>query len=60
VLYDLEITVELQLIGSKDLSETIEGIAGLVGPRLGRGRACCHIKVEPIIDICNNDEANAA
>lgn len=60
VLYNLEITVELQLIGSKELSATVEGIAALVGPRLGRGRACCHIKVEPIIDICATDEASAA
>lgn len=60
VLYDLEITVELKLIGSKDLSDTIEGIATLVGPRLGRGRACCHIKVEPIVDVCTDADLNAA
>ncbi len=60
VLYDLEITVDLKLIAAKDLSDTVEGIASLIGPRLGRGRACCHIKVTPIVDSCNNDEVNAA
>jgi hypothetical protein len=49
VLYNLEITVELGLIESKDLNATVEGIASLIGPRLGRGRACCHIKVEPVL-----------
>lgn len=61
VLYDLEITVDLKLIEPKDLSATLEGIASLIGPRLGRGRACCHIKVEPVVDGCNaDDEVNAA
>ncbi len=58
VLYDLEITVALKLIGPKDLSATVEGIAALIGPRLGRGRACCHIKVDPI--ICTEGEMKAA
>jgi hypothetical protein len=60
VLYDLEITVDLKLIGAKDLSATVEGIANLIGPRLGRGQTCCHIKVEPVIDIRNDDELKAA
>jgi hypothetical protein len=60
VLYDLEITVDLKLIGSKELSDTVEGIAALIGPRLGRGRACCHIKVDPVVDICTDDERKAA
>lgn len=58
--YDLEITVELKLIEPKDLSATVEGIATLIGPRLGRGRACCHIKVEPIVASCSDDELKAA
>jgi hypothetical protein len=60
VLYDLEITVELKLIAAKDLSATVEGIATLIEPRLGRGRACCHLKVTPVVDRCTDDEVNAA
>ncbi len=59
VLYNLEITVDLRLIEPKDLNATVEGIASLIGPRLGRGRAGFHIKVEPVIG-CNADELNAA
>ncbi len=58
VLYDLQITVDLKLIEPKDLSATLEGITSLIGPRLGRGGACCHIKVEPV--SCNANEVKAA
>ncbi len=60
VLYDLEITVDLKLIEPRDLSATLEGVASLIGPRLGRGRACCHIKVEPVAGSFNADEVIAA
>lgn len=64
VLYNLEITVELKLIEPKDLNATVEGIASLIGPRLGRGRACCHITVEPVkaepVAGGNSHEAEAA
>ncbi len=60
MLYDLEITVDLKLIEPKDLSATLEGLASLIGPRLRRGRACCHVKVEPVTVSCNADEVKAA
>jgi hypothetical protein len=59
VLFNLEIKIDLKEIGPKDLGATVEGIASLIGPSLGLGRARCHINVEPI-GSCNADDAKAA
>jgi hypothetical protein len=60
VLFDLKITIDLKQIEPKDLSATFDGIASLVGPRLRRGEACCHIDVEPAVSWSNADEVRAA
>jgi hypothetical protein len=60
VLFDAEITISFRQIQPKDLSATVEGIAGLIDPNLGRGRACFHIKVEPVSHRGNAEIAKAA
>jgi hypothetical protein len=60
VLFDMDIKIELKRIEPKDLSATVEGVASLIGPRLGRGRAFCHINVEPVASIWESSEPRAA
>lgn len=48
VLFNLEITIKLKETEPKDLSAMLESLTRLIGPRLGSGRACCHINVEPV------------
>jgi hypothetical protein len=60
VLFNLEITIDLKQLEPKDLSATVEGVASLIGPSLRRGRACCHINVEPMIGSRDADELRAA
>jgi hypothetical protein len=60
VQFDLEITIALKQIEPKDLSATVESITSLIGPSLGRGRACCHINVEPVMDSSNTQGLKAA
>jgi hypothetical protein len=57
VLFDAEITINLKQIEPKDLSATVEGIASLIAPSLGRS---FHINVEPIVVRCHADAARAA
>ena len=47
VLFNLEITIDLKQIETKDLNTAVEVITSLIGPSLGRGRASFHINVEP-------------
>jgi len=49
VRFNLEITINLKETEPKDLSAMLESLTRLIGPSLGRGRACCHINVEPVI-----------
>jgi hypothetical protein len=60
LLFDLEITIHLKQMEPKDLNAVVEGITSLIEPRLGRGRAFFHIKVEPVVDRHTTDEAIAA
>ena len=46
--FDLEFTIDLKEMELKDLNAAIQYITGLLGPRLVRGRAHCHISVEPV------------
>jgi hypothetical protein len=48
LLFDLNITIELKQMNSKDVNAAVDRITRLIGPRLGQGRACLHINVEPI------------
>ncbi|MGA9966333.1 MAG: hypothetical protein WBQ10_14135 [Terriglobales bacterium] len=47
VLFDITITVELQQMQAKDLNTALESLTNVIGPRLARGLASLHIKVEP-------------
>jgi hypothetical protein len=49
-LFDITITVELQLVHAKDLSTTVERLTGIIGPKLARDRASFHINVKPSMD----------
>jgi hypothetical protein len=65
VHFDLKITIDLKQMNSRELNETVEGIANLIAPSLGHGRAGCHINVEPVIveadaDSWKAEEATAA
>lgn len=63
VRFDLKITIDLKQMESKQLNETVEDIANLIAPDLGRGRASCHINVEPVFveaDGWKSEEAKAA
>lgn len=48
VLFDLSITIELKQMNCKDVNAAVDRITRLIGPRLGQGRACLHINVEPV------------
>ncbi len=49
VLFDLEFTIDLKQMELKDLNAAIQHINSLIGARLVRGRARCHINVEPVV-----------
>ena len=57
LLFDAEITITLKQIEPKDLSATVEGIANLILPSIGRS---FHINVEPVVGSCKADAAKAA
>jgi hypothetical protein len=59
-LLDVEISVNLKQIEPRDLNAAIESITNLIGPTLGQGRACFHIKVEPVLSSYNSDVVRAA
>jgi hypothetical protein len=50
VRFDLGITIALTQIEAKDLNVLLEGIASLIGPRIGGRGASFHITVEPVVD----------
>jgi hypothetical protein len=60
VLFDLEFTIDLKQMELKDLNAAIQHITSLIGARLVRGRARCHINVEPVVAGGNADEVKAA
>jgi hypothetical protein len=60
VLFDLEFTIDLKQMELKDLNAAIQHINSLIGARLVRGRARCHINVEPVVAGCDADDVKAA
>ncbi len=60
VLFDLAISIELKQMNSKDVNAAVDRITRLIGPRLGHGRACLHINVEPVSAAHIADEPKAA
>jgi hypothetical protein len=60
VLFDLEFTIDLKQMELKDLNAAIQHINSLIGARLVRGRARCHINVEPVVAGSDADEVEAA
>jgi len=48
LVFDLTISIELKQMDSKDVNAAVDRITRLIGPRLGQGRACLHINVEPV------------
>jgi hypothetical protein len=60
VRFDLEFTIELKQMELKDLNAAIQHINSLIGARLVRGRARCHINVEPVVAGSDADEVEAA
>ena len=60
VLFDAEITISFKQIQPKDLSATVEAVASLLEPSLGRGQAGFHINVEPVVSRCHAEAAKAA
>ena len=49
-LFDITITIELQLMHANDLSTTVERFTTVIGPKLARDRASFHINVKPAVD----------
>ena len=49
-LFDITITIELQLMHANDLSTTVERLTTVIGPKLARDRASFHINVKPAVD----------
>ena len=49
VLFDITLTVGLQQMHAKDLNTTLENLTNVIGPRLARGLASLHLKVEPTV-----------
>jgi hypothetical protein len=58
-LFDLEFTIDVEQMELKDLNSAIQHITSLIGTRLVRGRARCHIDVAPVVGASHADE-NAA
>jgi hypothetical protein len=48
-LFDITIALELQQMHAKDLSTTVERLAGVIGPKLARDEASLHINVKPVV-----------
>ena len=60
VLFDLTISIGLKQMNSKDVNAAVDRISRLIAPRLGQGRACLHINVEPVPANRSTDEPIAA
>ncbi len=52
--FDLEFTIDLKQMELKELNAAIQHITSLIGAKLVRGRARCHIGVEPVADRCES------
>lgn len=59
VNFDVQFTIELKELEGRDLSAMVEGITGIVGPILGRGRASLHINVEPARKVGTREQKAA-
>jgi hypothetical protein len=49
-LFDITITIELQQLHAKTLSNTVERLTGVIGPKLAQERASLRINVKPAVD----------
>ena len=49
-LFDITIAIELQQMHARDLSNTVERLTAVIGPKLARDRASFHINVTPAAD----------
>ena len=58
--FDVQVSIELKRVEPRELNTAVEGIAFLIGPTLGRGRASFHINVEPVTDTGMSYEEKAA
>jgi hypothetical protein len=59
VRFDLEFTIDVEQMELKDLNAAIQHISSLIGARLVRGRARCHINVEPVVGTSGAEEEAA-
>jgi hypothetical protein len=60
LLFDLTLTIELKQMNPADVNAAVERITRMIGPRLGQGRACFHINVQPVAEAANAAELQAA
>lgn len=56
VQFNLGFTIDVEQMELKDLNAAIQHITSLIGARLVRGRARCHINVEPVVGKCHAGE----
>jgi hypothetical protein len=54
--FDLEFTIDLKQMELKELNAAIQHITSLIGAKLVRGRARCHIGVEPVVGRSDSGE----
>ncbi len=45
--FDVTLTVSIQQMHASDVNPMLEGLTGVIGPRLAEGRASLHIDVRP-------------
>src|SRR5438552_9079750 len=48
-VFDITISVELQQVNAKDLSNTVERLTSVIGPKLAGDTATFHISVKPTV-----------
>ncbi len=48
LLFDLDVEMKMSQLEGGELSDVIEGLSRLIGPKLGRNRAVLHVNVEPV------------
>ena len=58
--FDLDMTIALKQMETKDLNAVIQGITSVIGPRLARGASSFHVNVEPVVDSCTGNQLHAA
>ena len=56
-LFDIRITVELQHMYAKDITNTLDKLNKVIGPQLARERGTFHIDVEPTVERLNSQSS---